>query len=80
MALDGEPVAEIDISASYLTALHGRLGQPLQVEGDLYDVPGIPRAVVKGWLVATLSNMGHLKKWPTEQAKGFFVKMARACP
>ncbi|WP_201829215.1 hypothetical protein [Microvirga zambiensis] len=71
MTLDGESVAEIDISGSYLTALHGLLGQPLKIEGDLYNVPGIPRSIVKGWLVATLSNAGHLKRWPKDKAADF---------
>ncbi|MFC1459338.1 hypothetical protein ACETIH_22060 [Microvirga arabica] len=54
MTFDGEPVAEIDIRASYLTILHGKLGVPLEASGDLYEVPGFPRDVVKAWLVATL--------------------------
>jgi hypothetical protein len=73
MTLDGEPVAELDIRASYLTVLHGKLGVPLQANTeDLYDVPGIDdRDIVKGWLIATLSKHGHLKKWPKGQAKAF---------
>jgi hypothetical protein len=73
MTLDGESVAELDIRASYLTVLHGKLDMPLQAEtDDLYDVPGIGnRDIVKGWLIATLSKNGHLRKWPTEQAKAF---------
>jgi hypothetical protein len=74
MTLDGEPVAELDIRASYLTVLHGKLDLPLQAEAeDLYDVPGIGnRDVVKGWLIATLSKKGHLKRWPKKQAEAFF--------
>jgi hypothetical protein len=73
MTLDGEAVAELDIRASYLTILHGKLGMPLKADGDdLYVVPGIDnRDIVKGWLIATLSKKGHLKKWPWEQAKAF---------
>lgn len=71
MTLNGEPVAEIDVSASYLTVLHGRLGYPLEAEGDLYEVSGIPRGIVKGWLVATLSSTGHLKRWPRDQVEAF---------
>jgi hypothetical protein len=62
MTLDGEPVAELDITASYLTVLHGKLGKPLPVaEGcDPYSaVPGVPRGIVKGWVVATLSRKGR---------------------
>jgi hypothetical protein len=71
MTFDGEPVAEIDIRASYLTILHGKLGVPLKASGDLYEVPGFPRDVVKAWLVATLGSKGHLKRWPPKQAKAF---------
>jgi hypothetical protein len=73
MTLDGEAVAELDIRASYLTILHGKLGVPLQTNTeDLYDVLGINnRDIVKGWLIATLSKKGHLKKWPKKQAEAF---------
>lgn len=73
ITLDGEPVAELDIRASYLTILHGKLSVPLQANTeDLYDVPGIGnRDIVKGWLIATLSKKGHLKRWPEGQAKAF---------
>ncbi|WP_201829204.1 hypothetical protein [Microvirga zambiensis] len=79
MALDGEPVAELDIRASYLTVLHGKLGVPLKADGDdLYEVPGISnRDIVKGWLIATLSKNGHLKRWPKEQAKAFLKDNGR---
>jgi hypothetical protein len=74
MTLDGEPVAELDITASYLTVLHGKLGEPLPVaEGcDPYSaVPGVPRSIVKGWVVATLSKKGHLKRWSTGQEQAY---------
>lgn len=78
ITLDGEPVAEIDISGSYLTVLHGLLGQQLQVEGDLYDIPEVPRGIVEGWLVATLSNTGHLTRWPKDQITDFREKTGRS--
>jgi hypothetical protein len=71
MTFDGEPVAQIDIRASYLTILHGKLGVPLEASGDLYAVPSFPRDVVKAWLVATLGSRGHLKRWPPKQAQAF---------
>jgi hypothetical protein len=79
MTLNGEPVAELDIRASYLTVLHGKLSEPLQAEAeDLYDVPGIDdRDIVKGWLIATLSKKGHLKKWPKGQAEAFLKDNGR---
>lgn len=78
MTFNGEPVAEIDIRASYLTILHGKLGVPLEASGDLYEVPGFPRNVVKAWLVATFGNQGHLKRWPEKQAKAFLEDTGRS--
>jgi hypothetical protein len=77
MTIDDEPVAEIDIRASYLTILHGKLGVPLETSGDLYDVPCFPRDVVKAWLVASLGSKDHLKRWPPKQAQTFIEDTGR---
>ena len=75
MTINGEPVVEIDIRASHLTILHALKGVPLP-GGDPYDIPGIPRLVVKSWVAMTL---GHDKlpgnKWSTA-AKSTYAKMA----
>lgn len=48
--IDGEPVCELDVSASMLTIAHGLRGLPLP-DGNLYDVsPDIPRNVAKVWI------------------------------
>jgi hypothetical protein len=49
MTIDGEPVAEIDVSSSQLAILHGLTGQPLDTKRDLYDLEGIDRGIVKSW-------------------------------
>jgi hypothetical protein len=66
MTINGEPVAEIDIRASYLTiflALHD-----IQLpEGDPYDLPGLGpehRNAAKQWFVATFGNSKPIVKWP----------------
>jgi hypothetical protein len=66
MTINDEPVAEIDIKASYLTiflSLHG-----IQLpESDPYDLPGFGpehRDAVKQWFVATFGTSRPIVKWP----------------
>jgi hypothetical protein len=66
MTINGEPVAEIDIRASYLTiflSLHG-----IQLpDGDPYELPGLGpehRNAVKQWMVATFGNSRPIVRWP----------------
>lgn len=79
MTIDGEAVAEIDVRASYLTILHARLGVPFDLSVDPYEVPGVPRAVVKQWVTMTLGHRTFHTRWPPEAVKelakkGFDVK------
>ena len=70
MTLDGEPVVEIDIRASYLTLLHGLKGVPFDAaERDPYDVTGLPRPVVKAWVTMTIGHTDWHKRWPTRVAE-----------
>jgi hypothetical protein len=65
MTLDGEPVAEIDIRASYLTLLHGLRGVPFDLtERDPYKIDHLPRAVVKAWVTMTIGHRKFHKRWP----------------
>jgi hypothetical protein len=66
MRLDGEPVAEIDVKASYLTILYALHGQQLDFQRDPYDVPGVEREVVKQWVTMTLGFDRFHKRWPPE--------------
>jgi hypothetical protein len=66
MTINGEPVAEVDIRASYLTiflSLHG-----IQLaDGDPYELPGLGpehRSAVKQWMVATFGNSRPIVRWP----------------
>src|ERR1700747_108361 len=66
MTIDGEPVAEVDIRASYLTIFLSRRGVQLP-DGDPYELPGLGsehRAAVKAWMVATFGNSKPIGRWP----------------
>jgi len=65
MTISGEAIAEVDLRASYLTILHQRMGVPLPMT-DPYDMPGVPRGIVKMWVSITLGNGGFHKRWPDE--------------
>lgn len=62
ITINGEPVVEVDISASYLTILHKLMRVPLPA--DPYDIPGVPRKVAKIWVTITLGHTGFHSRWP----------------
>ncbi|MBU8544787.1 MULTISPECIES: hypothetical protein [Roseomonadaceae] len=59
----GEPTVEIDVRASLFTVLAGLAGQPLDPAADPYAVPGVPRAAVKAWVVASLGKGSPVVRW-----------------
>jgi hypothetical protein len=66
MTINGEPVAEIDIRASYLSIFLSMHGIQLP-EGDPYALPGLGpehRTAVKAWMVATFGNSKPIVRWP----------------
>jgi hypothetical protein len=66
MTINDEPVAEIDIRASYLTIFLSLQGIQLP-EGDPYQLPGLGpehRNAVKQWMVATFGNSKPIVRWP----------------
>ena len=73
MTIDGEPVCEIDIRASYLTILHALHKIPFAVsaEHDPYDFPGFPRGVVKTWCNVRFGTKKRFSKWPPKAIKNF---------
>jgi len=71
MTVDGEPVVEWDISSSHLTIAMMMLGYPVPATGDLYAVPGVPRAIVKLYVNASLGNGKPIGKWPSDAVKGY---------
>jgi hypothetical protein len=66
MLIDGQPVVEIDVTASFLTILHARCGKPLDLSRDPYEIEGLPRSVVKTWVTMTLGHDKFHTRWPRE--------------
>ena len=65
ITIDGQAVVELDIQASHLTIL-AALAEAKLPDGDPYEVPGIPRQVVKQWVVITLGKGSVPSRWPTK--------------
>lgn len=64
ITINGEPTAEVDVSASHLSIMIGLLGLPLP-QGDPYGFDGLPRSVVKRWITATLGKGSAVgARWP----------------
>lgn len=76
LRIDGSPVCEIDIKASYLTILHGRYGEPFEVsdEYDPYVVEGIPRGVTKAWCTIRFGSKKAPKSWPKDACETYKEK------
>ena len=77
MKFDGQPVVEIDLKASYLTIMHGKLGVVPRFGDDPYGDVGPRGWVTKAWLVAALGAGKHLKRWPREWATQYEEKFGR---
>jgi hypothetical protein len=71
MCLDGEPVVEIDIRASYLTILHGLMQEPIDLSKDPYEIAGFDRSVVKTWITASITNGKPLERWSARHKEDF---------
>ena len=78
MKLNGEAVAEIDIRASHLTILHALLKAPFSPHtADPYEVPGIPRDVVKRWVTMTLGHDRFQRCWSEANKKDYLEEHER---
>jgi hypothetical protein len=71
MRLNGEPVAEVDMRASYLTILHRLHGCTLDPARDPYAVEGLPREVVKAWVTMTLGHSRFHTRWTSDNVSRF---------
>ena len=72
MTINGEPVAEIDISASYLTIFLSLHGIQLNTAEDPYTLPGLGpmhRGAVKAWFVGTFGNKKPISRWPKDMTE-----------
>jgi len=47
-----------------LTILLSQLGGEIPSDGDIYNIDGLPREVVKAWVTATLGFDGFHDRWP----------------
>ena len=66
MRINHEPVAEVDINASYLSIFYGMNGYPLPAKEDLYKVPGLHRSIVKAWINSAFGKGALPTRWPSE--------------
>ena len=77
MTINGEPVCEIDIRASYLTIFHALYGERFDAARDPYDVPGLgpgAREIVKMWITASFGNNAPINKWPRDLVAKYHEK------
>ena len=63
MLINGEPVVEIDVSASHVRVLYGLSGQPLDPATDPYIMNAYPREVVKDFISMILGHGGFQRAW-----------------
>ena len=79
LRLDGKQVAEVDISASYLTIFyvcHGEQIDPATACTDVIGPGELHRAIVKTWVNTSFGNSGLLTKW-SPGVKNDFAKRNR---
>ena len=65
MTINNEPIAEVDINASYLSIFYGLTGHSLPEKDDLYQVPGLHRDIVKAWITSAFGQGTFPARWPT---------------
>jgi hypothetical protein len=83
MTIDGKPVCELDIKASYLTIFHARQRQPLDFDSkpDPYQVrvlSGTPRSVVKAFITATFGIGQFPAKWSRKAASDYKAETGKS--
>jgi hypothetical protein len=66
MRINGEPVVELDLRASFLTILYGLRGIAPDPDIDPYTFGQIPREVIKAWIAMTLGYDRFHSKWSEE--------------
>lgn len=72
MTINGEPVVEIDIRASYLTIFLSMHGIELDRTKDPYELEGFGaehRTAVKSWFTGTFGNTKPIRRWPPDMVK-----------
>ena len=74
LRIDGEPVSEIDIGASYLTIFYAAHRQRIKTDDAYNSIIGpdaLHRAIVKFWVNASFGNRSLITKWSAGLKKAF---------
>jgi hypothetical protein len=74
LRMDGEPVSEIDISASYLTIFYAAHDTRIKMDDACSNIIGpdaLDRAIVKFWVNASFGNPSLITKWSPNLKKAF---------
>lgn len=74
LRMDGEPVSEIDISASYLTIYYAAHKQRIEMDDAYSNIVGpapLDRAIVKFWVNASFGNRTLITRWSPNLKKDF---------
>lgn len=66
MRINGEPVVELDLRASFLTILYAQRGIAPDPSVDPYTFGPIPREVIKAWIAMTLGYDRFHSNWSDE--------------
>jgi hypothetical protein len=74
LRMNGEPVSEIDISASFLTIFYAAHGKRIEMRDAYSNIIGpcaLDRAIVKFWVNASFGNRSLITKWSADLKKAF---------
>lgn len=71
MTINDEPIAEIDIKASFLSIYHAKLRMPLEGSSDPYARAGVARDIAKLWMLVSFGNTKPATRWPPEMVKQY---------
>lgn len=74
ITINGEGIIELDVRASHLTIFYGLRKAELDVSIDPYKVRGVPRWLVKAWLVKAFGNGDTPTRYPKELYEEFREK------
>jgi len=81
MTINGEPVAEIDISASYLSIFYALCGEQIDTDRDAYrDILGptdFDRAITKKFISASFGSSGLITLWSAKVKADFEKEMRK---
>jgi hypothetical protein len=74
LRMDGGPVSEIDIGASFLTIFYAAHGKRIEMNDAYSNIVGpkaLDRAIVKFWVNASFGNRSLITRWSANLKKAF---------